>query len=52
MEWEDYEDAIQTVTAQRIHANHIITRNVKDFVDSTITALSPKEFLSISNNGS
>ena len=52
MEWEDYEDAIQTVTAQRIHANHIITRNVKDFVDSTITALSPKEFLSISNKGS
>lgn len=48
MGWEDYEDAIQTVTAQRIHANYIITRNVKDFVDSAISALSPKEFLSIS----
>ncbi len=43
--WHDYEDAVQYITAQRIRADYIITRNVKDFEKSSITALTPVEFL-------
>ncbi|MCR4763767.1 MAG: PIN domain-containing protein [Lachnospiraceae bacterium] len=46
MQWEDFEDAVQAATARRIHADHIITRNVKDFSKSEITAYTPTEFLS------
>ncbi len=43
--WDDFEDAIQSVTAERIGADHIITRNVKDFKKSRIIAFTPTEFL-------
>ena len=43
--WDDFEDAIQYVTAERIGADHIITRNVKDFKKSRIIAFTPTEFL-------
>ena len=46
MEWNDYEDAIQAAMAKRIHANYIITRNVKDFKKSEVIAFTPAEFLS------
>ena len=46
MEWKDFEDAIQCATAERIGADFIITRNVKDFLQSRkVSALSPAEFL-------
>ena len=45
LEWEDYEDALQAVTAERIHADCIITRNIKDFKKSKIVAFTPTEFL-------
>lgn len=45
MGWRDFEDAIQAVTAKRIHADYIITRNVKDFSQSDIPAITPSEFL-------
>ncbi len=45
MQWDDFEDAIQAATAKRIHADHIITRNVKDFKKSQIMAFTPAEFL-------
>lgn len=45
LEWDDYEDAIQSVTAERMSADYIITRNVRDFRRSTIPALTPSEFL-------
>ena len=38
MNWKDFEDAIQTVTAERIKADYIITRNTKDFEGSKIQA--------------
>ena len=31
LQWDDYEDALQSVTAERIRADYIITRNVRDF---------------------
>ncbi len=45
LEWEDYEDALQAVTAERIHADCIVTRNTADFTNSKTPALTPSEFL-------
>lgn len=45
LKWDDFEDAVQAVTARRIHADHIITRNVKDFKKSEVLAFAPAEFL-------
>lgn len=47
MKWDDFEDALQAATAKRIHADHIITRNVKDFKKSEVIAFTPSEFLAI-----
>ena len=45
LHWNDYEDALQAAAADRIHADYLITRNEKDFSESNVPALSPKEFL-------
>ena len=46
MEWKDFEDAIQCATAERINTDFIITRNVKDFLQSRkALAFTPAEFL-------
>lgn len=45
LKWKDFEDAVQSVTAGRIHADCIVTRNPKDFVQSEIKVLTPPEFL-------
>lgn len=45
MQWDDFEDALQAATAERIHADNIITRNIKDFKQSKIVAFTPTEFL-------
>ena len=44
-QWDDFEDALQAATAERIHADSIITSNVKDFKQSKIVAFTPTEFL-------
>ena len=44
MKWRDFEDAIQSATASRIHADYIITRNTKDFEGSNVRALTPEEY--------
>ena len=45
MKWDDYEDAIQAATAERIEADHIVTRNVRDFKRSKIIAFTPEELI-------
>lgn len=45
MKWNDFEDAIQSATAESIHADYIITRNLKDFNKSKVMALMPTELL-------
>ena len=45
LQWPDFEDAVQSVTAERIHADYIITRNVRDFSRSKVIALTPDELL-------
>lgn len=41
----DYEDAIQMCQAARIHAEHIVTRNIRDYKESSVQALTPAELL-------
>jgi predicted nucleic acid-binding protein len=41
----DFEDNIQIASAESISANHLITRNKKDFGTSQIILLSPEEWL-------
>ena len=45
MKWNDYEDAVQSATAKRVHADCIITRNIRDYLQSTVPAYTPAEFL-------
>ncbi len=45
MRFKDYEDAIQSACATRIKANYIVTRNIKDFSESKVTAIKPTELL-------
>lgn len=45
MKWKDFEDAVQSATAEAIHADYIITRNLKDFTQSRVMALTPSELL-------
>lgn len=45
MKWDDFEDAIQSTMAERVHADYIITRNIRDFRKSKVMALTPKEFI-------
>lgn len=41
----DYEDALQSVCARRIHANYIVTRNIRDFMNSEVMAVKPSELI-------
>ena len=41
----DFEDALIASIAQRCQMSYIITRNVKDFSDSPVKAVTPEEFL-------
>ena len=47
LEYTDYEDALQSVCAERIKADYIVTRNIKDFSDSSVPAMSPMDFIAI-----
>jgi len=41
----DFEDAVVGAIAKRIKAECIVTRNAKDFSNSSIPAIDPKDFL-------
>lgn len=43
MDFSDYEDALQSVCATRTKVNFIVTRNIKDFKNSTVPAIKPSE---------
>ncbi|MCI7478024.1 MAG: PIN domain-containing protein [Selenomonadales bacterium] len=50
LQWNDFEDAVQCVTAKRLNADYIITRNVKDFKESDIIAITPTNMLKLIND--
>ena len=43
--WEDFEDAVQMAAAAEAGASYLITRNVKDFGDGPLPALTPGELM-------
>ena len=45
LNFSDYEDALQSIAAKRIKADYIVTRNIKDFNGSKVTAIKPEELL-------
>ncbi|MBR1862640.1 MAG: PIN domain-containing protein [Ruminococcus sp.] len=45
IEFKDMEDCLQTECAVSYDAEYIVTRNVKDFTNSAIKALTPDELL-------
>lgn len=45
LNWDDFEDAVQSVTAERVHADYIITRNIRDFGKSKVVAFTPAELI-------
>ena len=49
LKWNDFEDAIQEVCANRIKAECIITRNAKDYEQSRLKVHTPERLLSILN---
>lgn len=44
-DWKDFEDAVQHACAVYDFADYIVTRNEKDFKESSISVLTPKELL-------
>ncbi|MCL2527111.1 MAG: PIN domain-containing protein [Defluviitaleaceae bacterium] len=42
---EDFEDALLAQCAKRIKADCIVTRNLRDFIDSPVVAMKPDDFL-------
>lgn len=45
LEFRDFEDALQAISAEACAADLIVTRNVPDFSKSPVPAVTPKEFL-------
>lgn len=41
----DFEDAVMVETAVRTEMNCIVTRNIKDFANSSVPVFTPQEFL-------
>lgn len=41
----DYENSLLSVCAKKSKADYIVTRNLKDFTNSPIKAISPQDFL-------
>jgi len=41
----ELEDCLQEECAKEFYADYIITRNIKDFINSSIEAIEPHEFL-------
>lgn len=46
----DFEDCLQDKCAKRKGARYIITRNVSDFAESEVPAISPQDFLKVITN--
>ena len=44
-EYKDYEDAVQTVQADRVKSQYIISRNQTDFINKHLKVISPREFI-------
>lgn len=51
-DFSDFEDCLQDECAKEVSADYIITRNINDFRNSKVKAITPRQFLdwSLSSN--
>ena len=47
----DFEDAMQVAAADAGGASHIITRNIRDFADSPVPAITPRQAIAMPGAG-
>ena len=47
--FSDMEDCLQSECAAKCGAEYVITRNVKDFAESKVSAIEPRDFISLQN---
>ncbi len=45
LDFNDYEDAIQSTQATRLKVDYIITRNIKDYIKSKVPTIKPSELI-------
>jgi len=45
LQWKDFEDAVTAIAAKISCCDYIITRNVKDFCNSPVLAITPENFI-------
>ncbi len=45
LDYGDYEDAVQMISAVQCKAEYLVTRNVKDYQPALLTVLQPVEFM-------
>jgi predicted nucleic acid-binding protein len=51
LDWNDFEDAVQYTAGEQIQADYIITRDTGGYVNSSITVITPSDFLGIIEKG-
>lgn len=49
-DFDDFEDCLQDECAKSCGADYIVTRNIKDFQNSSVPAILPSEFLKLMKN--
>ena len=47
LRWNDFEDAVQFITAKECEVDYIITRNKADYITSEISCMTPAEFIAL-----
>jgi predicted nucleic acid-binding protein len=45
LDWDDFEDSVQFVVGDSFSADYIVTRNTTDYSSSTISAITPEQFI-------
>lgn len=46
----DFEDLLQDCSAQSVHADYLVTANLKDFKNSVIPAITPSQLVQVANS--
>ncbi|MCL2809937.1 MAG: PIN domain-containing protein [Treponema sp.] len=47
LDWDDFEDSVQYIVGESLSVDYIVTRNTKDYISSTIPAVTPQEFIQV-----
>jgi predicted nucleic acid-binding protein len=50
LDWNDFEDAVQYTAGEQLHADYIITRDTGGYINSSITVITPSDFLDFIEN--